>query len=137
MALLLALERTLEPEPHPEPRPEPEPEPEPEPRPGSHQALEQNGTDAGPLHIPLSAPPDAAAPKATSKAAAAAAAAVAAAPVPPGGSSASLLLAPKQCVLADYGTLLRDHGARHYLLLTTHYWRGFPNPEPTLTLSLP
>ena len=103
-----------------------------------HQALEQNGADAGPLHIPLSAPPDAAAPKAAPKAAAAAvaAAAVAAAPVPPGGSSASLLLAPKRCVLADYGVLLRDHGARHYLLLTTYY-SLLATGEASPTLSLP
>lgn len=84
---------------------------------GLAQALEQNVADDGPLHIPLSAPPDAtapkAAPKATSKAKVAAVAP--AAPAPPGGSSASLLLAPKKCVLADYGALLRDHGV----------WRGF------------
>ena len=97
-----------------------------------HQALEQNGTDAGPLHIPLSAPSDAAAPKATP----AAAAAVAAAPGPLGASCASLLLAPKRCVLADYGVLLRDHGARHYLLLTTHY-SLLATGEASPTLSLP
>jgi len=72
---------------------------------GLAQALEQE-VDAGPQRILLSAPSHAAGPKTTSEVAAA---------WPPAPVPTSMLLATKQCVLADYGVLLRHH----------EMWRGF------------